>query len=141
MTDTPDPPKRGRGRPRKVPADASPPAPGSAQTAAERLRRDSLPSADVTAPRRAAVTLTAARAALRFRLELEQSAGELEELGEAAPLVRAEAFHARAAALSLLEQARTLLRNVPAEHLEPLEQARAELLGEALRLETPAGAA
>lgn len=132
MTDTPDTPKRGRGRPRKA---EQPAALGSAQTAAERLRRDSLPSADTTAPRRAALTLSAARAALRLRSELEQSAEELEELGEAAPLVRSEAFHARAAALSLLEQVRTLLRSLPAEELEPLEQVRAELLGEALSLE------
>lgn len=129
MTDT-STPKRGRGRPPKVRAEQDP-APASASPA-ERLRLDLRPSADTSGPRRAALTLTAARSALAFRSELAATAEQLEQLGDPAPLVRSEAFHARAAVLSLLEQVRTMLPMLPAEQAATLEQSRAELLGSAL---------
>lgn len=128
MTDT-TPPKRGRGRPRKTPEQAPAPAPASP---AERLRTDLRPSADTSGPRRAALTLTAARSALSFRAELLRTAAELEDLGELSPLVYSEAFHARAASLSLLEQVRTMLPILPAEQFHILESERLELLRSAL---------
>lgn len=127
MTDT-TPPKRGRGRPPKVRAEQDP-APASP---AERLRTDLRPSADTSGPRRAALTLTAARSALSFRAELLRTAAELEDLGELSPLVYSEAFHARAASLSLLEQVRTMLPMLPAEQFHILESERLELLRSAL---------
>lgn len=80
MTDTAQTaPKRGRGRPRKVPAEQAPAA--APASPAERLRLDLCPSADTSGPRRAALTLSAARSALSFRSELaatlEQSRAEL----------------------------------------------------------------
>lgn len=134
MTDTATTPtpKRGRGRPRKLPAEQSPAAATASASPAERLRLDLRPSADTSGPRRAALTLTAARSALAFRSELAATAEELEQLGDPAPLVRSEAFHARAASLSLLEQVRTMLPALPAEQAATLEQSRAELLGSAL---------
>lgn len=128
MTDT-TPPKRGRGRPRKTPEQAPAAAPASP---AERLRSDLRPSADTSGPRRAALTLTAARSALSFRAELLRTAAELEDLGELSPLVYSEAFHARAASLSLLEQVRTMLPILPAEQFHILESERLELLRSAL---------